>query len=105
MSSETHQVKRTVRWLQAYVAAMTIAIVALFVRGGTATDGVLRVRGLIIRTRPDTSGFSSARPSPRRQTAFVRTRPGCGSSGDPGFRIWSSTWIGTGTTGTRPTGS
>ena len=48
MSTETHQVKRTIRWLQAYAALMTIAIVALFFTDGTATDGVLRVRGLII---------------------------------------------------------
>ncbi|MXV95959.1 MAG: hypothetical protein F4Y07_14340 [Gemmatimonadetes bacterium] len=48
MSTETHQGKRAIRWLQAYAALMTIAIVALFFTDGTATDGVLRVRGLII---------------------------------------------------------
>ena len=48
MSTETQQVKRTIRSLQGYAALMTIALVVLFVRGGAATDGVLRVRGLII---------------------------------------------------------
>ena len=48
MSTETQQIKRTLRWLQGYAALMTIALVVLFIRGATATDGVLRVRGLII---------------------------------------------------------
>lgn len=48
MSTETRQVNRTIRWLQAYAGLMTIAIVVLFIRSATATDGVLRVRGLII---------------------------------------------------------
>lgn len=48
MSTETRQVNRTIRWLQGYAGLMTIAIVVLFIRSATATDGVLRVRGLII---------------------------------------------------------
>ena len=34
MSTETQQVKRTIRSLQGYAALMTIALVVLFVRGG-----------------------------------------------------------------------
>ncbi len=48
MSSEMERVKRTIRWLQGYAAVMTIALVVLFVGNGTAADGVLRARGLII---------------------------------------------------------
>ena len=48
MSTEMERVKRTIRWLQGYAAVMTIALVVLFVGSGTATDDVLRARGLII---------------------------------------------------------
>ena len=50
MSKNPEQLTRTVRWLQIYAAMLTIALAALFVRGGTTTDGdgVLRARGLII---------------------------------------------------------
>ena len=48
MSTNTAQLTRTIRWLQLYAALMTVALVALFVRSGTATDGVIRTRGLII---------------------------------------------------------
>ncbi len=48
MSTSAERLKRTVRWLQVYAALLTIAVAVLFVRSGTATDGVLRARGLII---------------------------------------------------------
>ena len=48
MKTEMEQVKRTIRWLQAYAALASVALVILFVRGGAATEGVLRARGLII---------------------------------------------------------
>ena len=35
-------------WLQVYAALMTVALAVLFVRGGAATDDVIRARGLII---------------------------------------------------------
>jgi len=71
MSTETHQVKRTIRWLQAYAALMTIAIVALFVRDGTATDGVLRVRGLVIEDEAGRERILIGAPIP---TAANRVR-------------------------------
>ena len=46
--TSTAQLTRTIRWLQLYAALMTVALVALFVRSGTVTDGVIRTRGLII---------------------------------------------------------
>ena len=48
MNTNTAQLTRTIRWLQLYAALMTVALVVLFVRSGTATDGVIRTRGLII---------------------------------------------------------
>lgn len=48
MKTEMELVKRTIRWLQVYAVLVTIALVVLFVRGGTASEGVLRARGLII---------------------------------------------------------
>jgi len=48
VKAEMEQVKRTIRWLQVYAALASVALVILFVRGGTATEGVLRARGLII---------------------------------------------------------
>ncbi|WP_419936175.1 hypothetical protein [Candidatus Palauibacter sp.] len=48
MSTSDERSTRTIRWLQVYSALMTIALVVLFVRSGTATDGVIRARGLII---------------------------------------------------------
>ena len=48
MSTNTAQMARTIRWLQVYAALMTVALAVLFVRSGTATDGVIRARGLII---------------------------------------------------------
>jgi len=39
---------RSIRWLQGYAALMTVALVVLFVRGGAATDDVIRAQGLII---------------------------------------------------------
>ena len=50
MSTNAEQLTRTVRRLQVYAALMTIALVVLFVRGGTSSNGsgVLRAQGLII---------------------------------------------------------
>jgi len=48
VNTNTAQLTRTIRWLQLYAALMTVALVVLFVRSGTATDGVIRTRGLII---------------------------------------------------------
>ena len=48
MSTSAERLRRTVRWLQAYAALLTIAVAVLFVRSGTATNGVLRAQGLII---------------------------------------------------------
>ena len=48
MSTSAERLNRTVRWLQVYAALLTIAVAVLFIRSGTATDGVLRARGLII---------------------------------------------------------
>ncbi|MYA64844.1 MAG: hypothetical protein F4139_05145 [Gemmatimonadetes bacterium] len=48
MSTSPERLTRAIRWLQAYAALLTIALAVLFVRSGAATDGVLRVRGLII---------------------------------------------------------
>ena len=47
MNTNTAQT-RSIRWLKLYAALMTVALVVLFVRSGTATDGVIRTRGLII---------------------------------------------------------
>ena len=48
MSENPERMTRAIRWLQAYAALMTIALVVLFFRSGTETDGVLRARGLVI---------------------------------------------------------
>ena len=48
MSTNPDRLPRAIRWLQAYAALLTIALVVLFLRSGTTTDDVLRVRGLII---------------------------------------------------------
>ena len=48
MSENAERLTRAIRWLQAYAALMTIALVVLFFRSGTVTDGVLRARGLVI---------------------------------------------------------
>ena len=48
MNTNPERLTPAIRWLQAYAALMTVALVVLFVRTGTATEGVLRVRGLII---------------------------------------------------------
>lgn len=48
MTTSAQRLTRTIRWLQAYTALLTIAVAVLFVRSGAATDGVLRARGLII---------------------------------------------------------
>ena len=48
MSENPERLTRAIRWLQAYVALMTVALAALFFRSGTETEGVLRARGLII---------------------------------------------------------
>ena len=48
MSTSDERSTRTIRWLQVYSALMTIALVVLFVRSGTATEDVIRARGLII---------------------------------------------------------
>ncbi len=48
MSTNTKRLAQTIRWLQVYAALMTVALVVLFVRSGTASDRVLRVRGLVI---------------------------------------------------------
>ena len=48
MTTSAERLTRTIRWLQAYAALLTIAVAVLFVRSGTATDGVLRAQGLII---------------------------------------------------------
>ena len=48
MSENAERLTRAIRWLQAYAALMTIALVVLFFRSGTETDGVLRARGLVI---------------------------------------------------------
>ncbi len=48
MSTSAERLTRTIRWLQVYSALMTIALVVLFVRSGTATEDVIRARGLII---------------------------------------------------------
>ena len=42
---------RAIRWLQAYAALMTLALVVLFLRSGTEKDGVLRARVLVYRGR------------------------------------------------------
>ena len=48
MGKSADHLTRTIRWLQVYSALMTVALVVLFVRSETATDGVIRARGLII---------------------------------------------------------
>ena len=49
MSTKTERLTRAVRWLQAYAALMTVALVVLFFRSGTEKDGVLRARELLNR--------------------------------------------------------
>ncbi|MDE2796726.1 MAG: hypothetical protein OXL34_18065 [Gemmatimonadota bacterium] len=48
MSTSPERLTRAIRWLQAYAALLTIALVVLFFRSGTSADDVLRTRGLII---------------------------------------------------------
>lgn len=48
MGTNTAQLTRAIRWLQLYAALLTVALVVLFARSGTATDDVIRTRGLII---------------------------------------------------------
>ena len=49
MDKSADQLTRTIRWLQVYAALMTVALVVLFVRSETASDGILTARGLIIK--------------------------------------------------------
>ena len=48
MIADGERLTRSIRWLQVYSALMTVALVALFIRAGAATDDVIRARGLII---------------------------------------------------------
>jgi len=48
VSTSPERLTRAIRWLQAYAALLTIALVVLFFRSGTSADDVLRTRGLII---------------------------------------------------------
>ena len=51
MSENAERLTRAIRWLQAYAALMTIALVVLFFRSGTETDARcarVRARGLVI---------------------------------------------------------
>ncbi|MYG19561.1 MAG: hypothetical protein F4208_08355 [Gemmatimonadales bacterium] len=48
MGTSAERLTRSIRWLQGYAALMTVALVVLFVRGGAATDDVIRAQGLII---------------------------------------------------------
>ncbi|MCY3610143.1 MAG: hypothetical protein OXH51_01290 [Gemmatimonadetes bacterium] len=78
MSTKTERLTRTVRWLQAYAILMTIALAVLFVRSGTGTDGVLRVRGLIVEDDSGRERILIGAPIPeaanrvRTDTARVR---------------------------------
>ena len=48
MGTSAERLTRTIRWLQGYAALMTVALAVLLVRGGAATDDVIRAQGLII---------------------------------------------------------
>jgi len=78
VSTKTERLTRAVRWLQAYAILMTVALAVLFVRSGTGTDGVLRVRGLIIEDHAGRERILIGAPIPeaanrvRTDTARVR---------------------------------
>ena len=78
MSTKTERLTRAVRWLQAYATLMTVALVVLFVRGGTGMDGVMRGRGLIIEDDAGRERILIGAPIPeaanrvRTDTARVR---------------------------------
>ena len=70
MSTKTERLTRAVRWLQAYAALMTIALVVLLVRSDTATDGVLRARGLIIEDDAGRERILIGAPIPEAANRF-----------------------------------
>ena len=109
MSTSPERLTRAIRWLQAYAALLTIALVVLFFRSGTSADDVLRTRGLIIEDEAGRERILIGAPIPeaanRVRTAFAPTRPGCGRSGRPGMRTGKPTWATTRTTTTQPTAS
>lgn len=78
MSTEMEQVRRTIRWLQAYAVLASVALVVLFVGDGTATGGVLRARGLIIEDEAGRERILLGAPIPeaanRVRTDTVRLR-------------------------------
>ncbi len=72
MTTGAERLTRTIRWLQVYAALLTIAVAVLFVRSGTATDGVLRARGLIIEDEVGRERILIGAPVPEA-TNRVRT--------------------------------
>ena len=70
MSTKTERLTRAVRWLQAYAALMTIPLVVLLVRSDTATDGVLRARGLIIEDDAGRERILIGAPIPQAANRF-----------------------------------
>ena len=78
MSTGAEQLTRTIRWLQVYAALMTLALAILFVRSASPTDGVLRVRGLVIEDDAGRARILIGAPVPeagnrvRTDTARVR---------------------------------
>lgn len=78
MTTGAERLTRTIRWLQVYAALMTVAVAVLFVRSGTATDGVVRARGLIIEDEVGRERILIGAPVPeaanRVRTDEVRVR-------------------------------
>lgn len=85
MSANPERQTRAIRWLQAYAALMTVALVALFVRSEAETDGVLRTRGLIIEDEAGRERILIGAPVPeaanRVRTDEARVR-----------EVWAPRW-------------
>lgn len=108
MSENAERLTRAIRWLQAYAALMTIALVVLFFRSGTETDGVLRARGLVIEDDAGRERILIGAPIPeaanRVRTDEARVREAWG----PRFSEYSEDYmeeymVGIRTTTTQPT--
>ena len=92
MSTKTERLTRAIRHLQAYAALMTVALVVLFVSSVTATDGVLRVRGLIIEDDAGRERILIGAPIPEAANRFrtdeARVREVWGPRFSEGYMRW-----------------
>lgn len=70
MVENAERLTRSIRWLQAYAALITVALAVLFFRSGTETAGVLRVRGLIIEDDAGRERILIGAPIPEAANRF-----------------------------------